>query len=93
MQRLAGLPEAQERDDRGRREQRGDDVGELDRDVVRAQELPEREREPADTATGQAWRMPRAAVDHADQDQRHDQGEEGGLAADHRAEVALVEAR
>jgi hypothetical protein len=37
--------------------------------------------------------MPSAAVDHADEDQRNDEREERGLASDHRAEVALVEAR
>ena len=42
------LPHAQERDDRAGRQQRGDDVGQLDRDVVRAHELADREREAAD---------------------------------------------
>ena len=91
-QRFAWSPDAEERDDRGRCEQRGDDVGELDRDEVRAGELAESEGETAHDGHGPRLADTAAPVDHADQDQRHDQREEGRLATDHRAEVTLVEA-
>ena len=73
------------------RQQRRDDVGELDRDVVRAHELADRERGAADHRRRPDGAHAAAAVDHADQDQRHEQRQQRRLAADHRAEVVLRE--
>src|SRR4051794_31271588 len=50
--RLGRLPDAGERDDCRRRAERRDDVGELDRDVVRRRELKDRESRAADDRDG-----------------------------------------
>ena len=86
---VAGLPHLQQRDDRAGADQRGDDVGQLDREVVRARELPHGEGEAADQRGGPRGLDAAAPVDHGDEDERHDQRQEGRLAADHRAEVVL----
>ncbi len=83
QQRLARRPHAQEADQHAGGEQRGDDVGQLDRDVVRAEELREGERDAGHQRRGPGLAHAAAAVDHADQDQRHDQRQERGLQADH----------
>ena len=86
---LAGLPDAQEADHGGDREERGDDVGQLDREVVRAHELADREAGAADQRGGPDGLHAAPAVDHADEDQRHEQRQQRRLAADHGAEILL----
>jgi hypothetical protein len=89
--RLARLPHLQQRDDHAGREQRRDDVGQLDRQVVRARELPDREGQAAPHGDRPRGLDAAAPVDHADEDQRDDQRQERRLAPDHRAEVVLRE--
>ena len=83
---LGRLPDLQEAHHGQRGGERGDDVGQLDRDVVRADELGERER----AATDQCHRprLPDAApaVHDGDQRERHEDGEDRRLPTDHRPE-------
>ena len=74
--RLRRLPHAQEAHQGEGRDEGGDDVGELDRDVVRADELRDREGDAGDQRRGPGLAHAALAVDHGDQDQRHDQREE-----------------
>ena len=69
------------------RQQRGDDVGQRHRDVVRRRRTARRRtpcRRPA--AAGQAWRRPRRPSTTSDQHERDDDRQDRGLPADHRAE-------
>ena len=67
------------------------DVGQLDGDVVRRDELCDCERRAGQQRDGPGLAQATAAVDDVDDHQRHEQGQERELAPDHRAEVALVD--
>ena len=90
---VAGPPHLQQRDDRARAQQRGDDVGQLDREVVRARELADGEGHAPDDRDRPRLAHAAPTVDHCDEDQRHDEREERRLAADHRAELVLGQLR
>src|SRR4051812_28380382 len=92
LERLGRFPYLEESDHGEHGRERSNDVRQLDRDVVRRDELHDAEREGADEDDGPGLADATQAVDDEDEDERDDQSHERRLPADHRAEVLLVEA-
>jgi hypothetical protein len=83
----AWRPNAGEPHHRSDGNERGDDVGELDRNVIGNGELGDREAEPCDQRGRPTFAQSSPSIHHEHQYERDDQREERSLATDHRAEV------
>ncbi len=83
---LPGLPDLQEQDEGQHRGERGADIDDPRVDVVRDQELRDREGGAADQDRRPHPDHAAEAREHPDQPERHDQREQRQLPADHRAE-------
>ncbi len=84
--RGAGRPHLQQRQHRSRRYERGDDVGQLDVDVVGDRELHHRKRQPRGQRGRPALAKAPASVDHEHEHERDDHRQERGLPSNHLAE-------
>ena len=86
-----GLPDLEEEDETAHRDQRCTDIDDPWIDVVRDQELRNRERNAGDEDGRPDRRHPAPPRECPDQPERHDQRENRQLAADHRAENIGIE--
>ena len=89
---LLRLPDLEEADQAGHRDQRGADIDDPGIDEVGDQELRDREGDAADQDRRPDLQHAAEAGEDPDQPERHDQREERQLPADHRAEQVRIEA-